>query len=254
MANEKKGKAADDAPMPALTGDALEDARMDALTADQRAGAHAAVIREVARLQQDNRHLKRQNLRIWSISGLLTVALIVGMGAAFWWFPKYRYIATTDNRAVCEVATRSEATVTPASLQDFAKEAAINSYSYDYVNYRDLIGEATNRWYNERGRKAFLKSLDESGNLERVVKGRLIMKSFATNAPQLESEGRQGTQRFWIVNVPIAIEFYVGGSGSPNNIQDFVAEVKVMQEQASAANLKGIAVDSIILKPTARRK
>lgn len=254
MANENNSPPPGKEPAPVLTGDALDEARLAALTADQRAGAHAAVIREVARLQQNNSHLKRQNLRVWSVSGLLALALILGMGAAFWWFPKYRYIATTDNRAVCDVATATDATITPATLEDFAKQAAINSYSYDYVNYRDLIGEATNRWYNERGRKAFLKSLDDSGNLERVVKGRLIMKSYATSAPQLESEGRQGAQRFWIVNVPIAIEFYVGGNAVPNNVQDFMAEVKVMQEQASAINLKGIAVDSIILKPSARRK
>lgn len=253
MANDNNSKPTGAEPAP-LTGDALEEARLEALTMDQRAGAHAAVIREVARLQQDNRHLKRQNLRVWSVSGLLALAIIIGMGAAFWWFPKYRYIATTNNRAICEVATASEATVTPATLEDFAKQAAINSYSYDYVNYRDIINEATGRWYNERGRKAFLKSLDDSGNLERVVKGHLIMKSFATNAPQLESEGRQGTQRFWIVNVPLAIEFYIGGSSQPNNTQDFLAEVKVMQEQATATNLKGIAVDSIILKPSLRRK
>ena len=50
------------------------------------------------------------------------------------------------------------------------------------------------------------------------------------------------------------IEFYVGGSAGPTNSQDFLAEVKVMQDQASALNPKGINVDSIVLKPSTRRK
>lgn len=256
MSNEKskqpeqaKGKA--DKPP---SQDALEEAKLEELTADTGAGGHAAVIREVARLQQDTRHLKKQNLRVWLVAGLLAVALIIGMCAAFFWFPKYRYIPTIDNAAICEVGTQDSSIVTPATLEDFAREATVNSYSYDYINYRSTIGDVTNRFYSERGRKAFMGSLDQSGNLERVVKGLLIMKAFATNSPQLESEGREGAYRFWIVRVPIAIEFYTGGNATPSSSQDFMAEVKIMQEQASKMNPKGIAIDSIVLKPSTRGK
>lgn len=237
-----------------LEGEALEEAKFEAIIADQTDGTHAAVMREVARLQQNNRHLKRQNLRVWTVVAILAGGLIVGMGATYWWFPKYRYIPTTDNKAICEVGTQLNNVTTPATLEDFAKDAAINAYSYDYVNYRDIINDVTNRYFTERGRKAFMKSLDDSGNLERVVKGRLIMKAFVTTAPQLESEGQEGVRRFWIIHVPMAIEFYVGGSAGPTNTQDFLAEVKVIQDQASALNPKGINVDSIILKPSPRRK
>jgi intracellular multiplication protein IcmL len=237
-----------------LAGDALEEAKLEELVADSSPGPHATVIREMARLQQDNRHLKKQNLRVWSMAGLLSVGLIGVVGATFWWFPKYRYIATTDNKAVCKLETQDNAITTPATIEDFAKEAAINSYSYDYVNYREIINDATNRYFTEHGRKAFMKSLDDSGNLERVVKGRLIMKAYVTTSPQLESEGTEGSRRYWTVHVPLAIDFYVSGSTGPTNSQDFLAEVKVMQDQASALNPKGINVDSIILKPSPRRK
>ena len=231
-----------------------EVTKLEALIADSTPGEHAAVMREMARLQQDNRHLKNQNLRIWTLAAVMALGIFTAMGASYWWFPKYRYIATTDNKAICEVNTQSDNIVTPAGLEDFAKDAAINAYSYDYVNYRNIINDVTSRFFTERGRKAFLKSLDASGNLERVVKGRLIMKAFVTTAPQLESEGSEGSRRFWIVHVPMAIEFYVGGSVGPTNTQDFLAEVKVMQDQASALNPKGVNVDSIVLKPSTRKK
>jgi intracellular multiplication protein IcmL len=231
----------------------LEEAKLAALVNDLGEGAHASVIREVARLHQDSYHLKRQNLRIWSVAAVLAVSLLVSIGAALWWFPKYRYIVTTDNRAICRANTQEGNSPTPATLEDFAKDALIHAFRYDYINYRDVVNDVTNRWFTERGRKAFLKSLDESGNLERVVKGRLIMKSFATNTAQLESEGVEGAQRFWIVHVPLAIEFYTGGAPQPTNTQDFLAEVKVMQEPPSAVNEKGIAVDNVILKPWTRK-
>lgn len=235
-------------------GDSLDQARLEAMLTDRTATAQAALMREVARLQLDNMHLKKQNLRSWSTAGVLATTLLMGTGAIFWWFPKYRYIATTDNKAVCEVGTQGSNIVTPATLAEFAKDAMINSYSYDYVNYRSTLDAVTSKWYTERGRKAYLKSLDDSGNLERVVKGRLIMKAFGTNAPQLESEGKEGTKRFWIVHVPIAIEFYVGGNQTPNSVQDFLAEVKIMEMQASALNTKGTGVDSVVLRPSSRGK
>jgi intracellular multiplication protein IcmL len=231
----------------------MEEAKLEELSADPGEGAHASVIREVARLHLDTRHLKRLNVRVWSVAGVLAASLFLGLGASFWWFPKYRYIATTDNKAICEVTAQRDNAPTPATLEDFAKEAAIHSFRYDYVNYRDVVNDVTSKWFTERGRKAFMKSLDDSGNLERVVKGRLIMRSFATNSPQLESEGLEGGQRYWIVHVPLAIEFYVGGAPTPTNTQDFLAEVKVMQERPSAINRKGIAVDNVILKPTVRK-
>jgi intracellular multiplication protein IcmL len=240
---------------PALNDPASNKAaKLQELANDPQEGEHAAVIREVARLQRENDEWKKRNLRVWSAVGVISIAFVMGVGATFWWFPKYRYIPTLDNKAICEVGTHRDNIVTPATLEDFAKDAAINAYSYDYVNYRRTINDVTGRYFTERGRKAFMRSLDDSGNLERVVKGRLIMKAFTTVAPQLESEGKEGDRRFWIIHVPMAIEFYVGGSIAPTNSQDFLAEVKVKQDQASALNPKGINVDSIVLSPSSRKK
>jgi len=130
----------------------------------------------------------------------------------------------------------------------------VNAYSYDYVNYRESLNATAARWFTDNGRKAFLRSLDDSGNLERVLKGRLTLRAMATRVPQLEEEGRHGLQRYWIVQVPIAIEFYSGGHQQPRTRQDFLAAVTIVQTPASATNLKGIAVDSISLAPYVARK
>lgn len=232
-----------------------EQAKLEALIADPSTGEAASVLREVARLSLDNLHLKRVNVRVWSITAILAVSMLVIIGTGFFWFPRYRYIATMDNRAVCELSATETGAVTPAGITEFAKEAALASYSYDYVNYRATINDVTSRFYTEAGRKALLGSLDTSGNLERVVKGRLIMRTFATNAPQIETDGMEGAARFWLVHVPIAIEFYSGASTSPTNVQDYLAIVKVVQDnRPSAANPKGINVDSMILNPMVRRR
>ena len=221
---------------------------------DASPGAGAAVLREVARLQLENQTLKKRNLRVWGSVVILGLILFVIIAAGVKWYPKYRYIPTTDNRAICEVSTESDPRVTPATLTDFAKDAVVNAYSYDYINYRESLNSTSAKWFTEEGRKAFLSSLDESGNLERVLKGRLILRAMSTRVPQLEEEGRRGLQRYWIVQVPIAIEFYSGGDQQPRSRQDFLAGVTVVQTPASATNLKGIAVDAISLAPYVARR
>src|SRR5471030_1442553 len=66
--------------------------RLEATISDRGVSAHASIMREVARLELDNQHLKKQNLRVWSAAGSLSLVLLLGTGSVFWWFPKYRFI------------------------------------------------------------------------------------------------------------------------------------------------------------------
>jgi intracellular multiplication protein IcmL len=236
------------------SGIPASEERLNAMIQDRGASAHAALMRENGRLQLENQHQKSVNLRVWSAVGVQSLVLLIGIGSVFWWFPKYRFIATTDNKAICEVNSQSSVELTPAAVEEFAADAMVASYSYDYINYRATIDTVTGKWYTFAGRKGFMKALDDSGNLERVVKGRLIMRAFKTNAAQLESEGIEAGRKIWIVHVPIAIEFYVGGSPSPTSTHDFMAEVKVIETQATAANTKGTGVDNVVLRPRSRGK
>lgn len=224
--------------------------RLAAIAADSSAGEAATVLREVSRLQLDVVHLKQRLLRTWSANAFLSLGLVIAIVGPLYVFPKYRYIPTSDNRAICEVTPESSPRVSGADVTNYAKDAVLNSYSYDYVNYRTSINDAAARWYTLAGRKAFMEGLDSSGNLQRVIEGRMILRSMATRTPQLEEiSPATGNPESWTVIVPIAIEFYVSGSERAVSRQEFRASVKVVRVQASAANQKGIAVESIVLMP-----
>lgn len=237
-----------------LSGSALDEALLESIASDQTPGEAAAVLREVARLHQENKVLKSRNIRIWSMVAVLVVLLSAVIWSMVYVFPKYRYIPTLDNRALCEVSSDSQVRVTASSLSEYAKDTAVEAYTYDYVNYRGSINEVATRRFTDAGRKQYLASLQESGNLERVIKGRLVLRAMATKTPQIEEEGRRGLRRYWVVIVPLAIEFYSGGEGTPRSRQDFAAHVTILEQEASAANLKGIAVDSLVLSPISAQR
>lgn len=237
-----------------LSGSALDDALLERVASDQTQGEAAAVLREVARLHQENKILKSRNIRVWSLAGVLGLVLAVVAWSMVYVFPKYRYIPTLDNRALCQVNSDTQVRVTASSLSEYAKDSVVEAYTYDYVNYRSAINEVATRRFTDAGRKQYLASLQESGNLDRVIKGRLVLRAMATRTPQIEEEGRRGMRRYWVVIVPVAIEFYSGGENTPRSRQDFMAHVTILEQEASAANLKGIAVDSLVLSPMSAQR
>lgn len=246
--NEGKSDAQDG--RKSLSDKESSEAILEALASDSSLGEAPAVLREVARLHQELRVLRTRNLRIWLLVTVMGVSFASVAAAAIYLFPKYRYIPTRDNRALCEVSSDAHVRITAAALAEFAKDTAIEAYTYDYVNYRTAINEVAMRRFTDSGRKQYLASLQESGNLERVIKGRLVLRAMATRTAQIEEEGRRGMRRFWVVRVPIAVEFYSGGEANPRSRQDFLAQVTILESEASASNLRGIAVDSLVLSPT----
>lgn len=227
--------------------------KLAALSRDEAIGAAAHAIRSAANLQAQNKELARRLFRIWGVVGVLALTL----GALFYtwlsFFPKQRVIATLDNRAVCALSPQDAAQINPVMLGEFAKEAVLDSNTYDYVNFRESINRAASRYYTEEGRKAYLASLDESGNLERVRKNRMTLRAMATNVPQIEEEGMRGAMRYWIVEVPILIEFYSGGDSQPKARQAFRADITLLQQPLSALNIKGVAVEATFLTPMVTR-
>ena len=211
--------------------------------------AVSQIMQQNADLKLSVLDLKSRNRKVWTAVILLILTIC---GLVFVWlnyFPKYKYIVTTNNAAVCEAGTLNAPLATPASLTAFAADAAVNSYTYDYVNYRQDLNRIANAYYTPNGRKAFFDTLDNSQNLKKVIEGRYILKSYIFQAPQLQEEGVKGGRPFWIVMVPMRIEFFTGSLNMPTNSQSFMARVILIQEPATAANLKGIAVDGITLSP-----
>lgn len=222
--------------------------------AEYSASATASQLREIERLDSDNKDLKRRNIRVWTVvvieSLLLSAIILIGLTV----YPKNRFIATKDNTAICELNTESTPRVNAATLTDYARDAVINVYTYDYINYRQSLNDAVTKFFTQTGHKAFMRSLDESGNLEKVIKGRFILKAMVTRTPQLEEEGVKDLNRYYLVAVPIAIEFYTGGDTIPKSKQEFIAQVTIVHTPINALNWRGIGVDSVVLSPNNSHK
>lgn len=232
----------------------MQNKNLESIARDASPGETPAVVRENARLHLENQELKARIKRGIGQNVVLALIFLSFTGAMFWLYPKYRFIPTKDNNAICEVFSIADGNVTIPTVTEYASDAIIDLNTYDYVNFQETINRAASKWLTESGRKSYLKTLDESGNLERVKKGKLILRSTKSGAGQVEEDGLlEGRQHYWLVQVPVMIEFYVGGEEKPNNRQDFLASVTVVQVEPTASNKKGVAIERITLAPYVRR-
>jgi len=208
----------------------------------------ASVLREVARLQIDNANLIRKNLKVWSVVIILSISFIAVFSISFLLFPKNRYVNTSDNAAICTINPKDELSISDEDVMDFAKEGVLSSYSYDYVNYRSKINSAANHYFTTDGRKAYFNQLDASNNLERVIKGKLIQRVNTIQSPQVEE--RSENLDWWIVQVPISIEFFSGGEPKPRTTLTYIASIRVVRIPPSKGKKLPIGIESVILDST----
>jgi intracellular multiplication protein IcmL len=226
-----------------LSPEALDALQQEALVNDGDRSAVAAVLRENAALILTVKDQRARIGRMLTLIVILVLILLVFFSAWIFFFPKYRYIPTKDNQAICDVNSQISPNIMEPEVTDYARDAVLHVYSYDYVNYRQTLNDAANHWFDDDGRKAFWRSMDDSENLAKVLKGRLILRSTLMNDPQLQSKGKDEQLRdWWEVVVPIWISFYQNGEQQPVSRQAFNVIVRVVRVPATKSNSKGILV------------
>lgn len=206
----------------------------------------------VARENYDLREKIRKERR-FSIISVVAICICLGLIALLLYlfavYPKYKVVQTIDNSVICELKPENNPMLTDVAIQDFAKSAVLSAYSFNYINYRDEINNATTRYFTTEGRTAFNRALRTSGSLDHIISNNLIMKSIAISAPQIEEKGVDNKGRsYWIVRMPITTEFFTGQVKAADS-QSFVAQVRVVTTDRDAFNPKGLGVYSLTLRP-----
>lgn len=208
----------------------------------------AGVIRENARLSQSVKSTRRQMLMSMGVN-IALASLVVAMIVAFGSYPKTRYIPTSDNRAICEVTPENNPNITDVTIADFAKDAILNLYTFDYINHEDQINANLARWFTASGRVDTINAMSAAGITDFVKNNALTLRAGTTAAAKIEQKGRTPTgQPYWVVRFPMVVDVYSGGA-RPEDSQRYTVSVRVIADNASAQNPKGLGVASAALEP-----
>ena len=120
--------------------------------------------------------------------------------------PAPKYFATSINGRITPLFPLNEPNQSDSAVLQWANQAAIAAFTYNFVNYRDEL-QASSGFFTAEGWDQFLSALQQSNNLDAVKAKKLIVSAVATRAPIILQKGVLNGSYSWRVQMPILVTY-----------------------------------------------
>lgn len=120
--------------------------------------------------------------------------------------PAPKYFATSINGRITPLFPLNEPNQSDSAVLQWANQAAIAAFTYNFVNYRDEL-QASSGFFTAEGWDQFLNALQQSNNLDAVKAKKLIVSAVATRAPIILQKGILNGSYSWRVQMPILVTY-----------------------------------------------
>lgn len=158
--------------------------------------------------------------------------------------PEPKYFATSINGRITPLFPLNEPNQSDSAVLQWANQAAIAAFTYNFVNYRDEL-QASSGFFTAEGWDQFLNALQQSNNLDAVKAKKLIVSAVATRAPIILQKGILNGNYSWRVQMPILVTYQ---SASEFTQQNNV--VTMLITRVSTLNSpRGIGISQFVVGP-----
>ena len=158
--------------------------------------------------------------------------------------PPPKYFATSINGRITPLFPLNEPNQSDSAVLQWANQAAIASFTYNFVNFRDEL-QASSGFFTAEGWTQFLNALQQSNNLDAVKAKKLIVSAVATRAPIILQKGLLNGIYSWRVQMPILVTYQSASEFSQqNNV------VTMLITRVSTLNSpRGIGISQFVVGP-----
>jgi intracellular multiplication protein IcmL len=158
--------------------------------------------------------------------------------------PAPKYFATSIHGRITPLFPLDQPNQSDSAVLQWANQAAIASFTYNFVNYRDEL-QASSGFFTPEGWDQFLSALQQSNNLDAVKAKKLIVSAVATRAPIILQKGVLNGSFSWRVQMPILVTYQ---SASEFTQQNNV--VTMLITRVSTLNSpRGIGISQFVVGP-----
>lgn len=158
--------------------------------------------------------------------------------------PAPKYFATSINGRITPLFPLDEPNQSDSAVLQWANQAAIAAFTYNFVNYRDEL-QASSGFFTAEGWDQFLGALEQSNNLDAVKAKKLVVSAVATRAPIILQKGVLNGRYSWRVQMPILVSYQ---SASEFTQQNNV--VTMLITRVSTLNSpRGIGISQFVVGP-----
>src|ERR1700722_7113604 len=117
-----------------------------------------------------------------------------------------QYFAVSADRRVTQLYPLSAPIVSDSALLQWANQAAVAAYTYNFFNYRKALEDAS-EYFTPGGWSDFESALQSSHNLESVIAKKLGVTAVATGAPVILDRGVLNGHYSWKVQMPLLVSY-----------------------------------------------
>lgn len=179
---------------------------------------------------------------------LISVLLNVGLGATLYYIishpPMPKYFATSINGRITPIFSLDQPNQADSALLQWANQAAIASFTYNFVSYRKEL-QAASEFYTAIGWQEFTRALESSNNLAAVKAKKLIVSAVATSAPVILQKGLLNGRYSWRVQMPLLVTY----QSASQFTQDSYLVTMLIQRVSTLNNPRGIGISQIVVAP-----
>jgi intracellular multiplication protein IcmL len=158
--------------------------------------------------------------------------------------PQPKYFATSIHGRITPLFALDEPNQSDSAILQWANQAAIAAFTYNFVNYREEL-QASSGFFTSEGWSQFLQALQESNNLDAVKAKKLIVSAVATRAPVILQKGVLNGRFSWRIQMPVLVTYQ---SASEFTQQNNV--VTLLVTRVSTLNSpRGIGIAQFVVGP-----
>lgn len=156
--------------------------------------------------------------------------------------PKPKFFATSINGRITPLFPLEEPNQSDSAVLQWANQAAIAAYTYNFVNYRQEL-EAASGYFTENGWNEFIEALRSSTTLKTVRQKKLIVSAVATRAPIILQKGALAGRYAWRIQMPILITYQ--SASELTNVNSVVT--MLVTRISTLQSIRGIGITQFII-------
>lgn len=187
----------------------------------------------------------RRVLAVLLIMVLVNIVLAVALFYVISHKPEPKYFATTSDGKITRLYALSSPIVSTAELLQWATVAATAANTYNFVNYRKELQEAS-QYFTPAGWKEYQRELKGSRNLETVLAKKLTVNAVATGAPIILDQGVVAGRYKWKIQIPILLTY----ESSTTKINQPLLVTMLVTRVSTLETPNGVGIDAFYMSET----
>lgn len=182
--------------------------------------------------------------------GLLIFAIVAQLAlTAYIQFTREHDVsfATTHDKKLLRLVPLNQQNMSNEELLGWAKDAAVASYTFNFVNWKEALGEVR-QYYTATGYQHFLKVLKDSGSLDDVRIKKMVVSAVPIGAPVINKEGLINQAYSWQIQIPLSLIY----QGTSEGTRQDITIVMLVTRVSNLESEKGIGIAQLLVTENRR--